>query len=309
MLSRYAQATGDTRSYDLVHLANSSVNPEARSVFRLRHTDGHMALKVDLDGVETGRPAREYKTLTQLAPAFANTPDVRLIDPVWVDRDGLALLTKFISGPTALQAATDDPTAENLTVLGRKGAQFLNVLHKAEPVKEIGYWPDWVVKRLTGLASKTGSRAPQMGTSGCRNLIRAFRKLSDTQRGTACWKTLAHGDFHGGNLIISETAATGLDMTEMRRKLGLYDAVDYLTSLDIQRPDLEEPLSDLGVHPALDESFTKTYGHPLPRDVLRCAMLGKWLILAFKITAARYAASRFQRVKLIRLQARIAHMT
>nr|WP_255596710.1 phosphotransferase [Cognatishimia sp. MH4019] len=308
-MSRYAQTTGDTRPYDLVHLANSSVNPEARSVFRLRHADGDLALKLDLDGLETDRPAREYNTLVRLAPAFAKTPHVGLIDPVWVDPDGLALLTKFVTGPTALQAATDDPTAENLTVLGRKGAQFLNVLHKAEPAEEIGYWPDWVVKRLTNLASKTGSCAPQIGASACRKLIQSFRKLSDANRRVACMKMLAHGDFHGGNLIISETAATGLDMTEIRHKLGLYDTVDYLTSLDIQRPDLEEPLSDLGVHPALDEAFTETYTHPLPRDVLRCAMLGKWLILAFKITEARHAASRFQRVKLIRLRNRLARMT
>ena len=284
------------------------MNPEARSVFRLRHTDGDLALKLDLDGAETHRPTREFDTLTRLKPAFAGTKQAALINPVWCDPENLGLITKFVSGPTALRSATEAPSGENLTLLGARGAQFLNTLHTAEPSEEIGYWPDWVLKRLTALASKTGARTPQIGADACTRLIQRFRQISNAQRGTPCLKTLAHGDFHGGNLIVAD-APTGLDMTEIRRKLGLYDAVDYLTSLDIQRPDLDTALTDMGLHPALDEAFTATYEHALPRDVLRCAMLGKWLILTFKITQARHAASRFQRVKLTRLQARIAHMT
>ncbi|MEL7213072.1 MAG: phosphotransferase [Pseudomonadota bacterium] len=307
MLSRYAEASGDDRPYDLIHLANSSVSPEARAVFRLHHRDGDLALKLDLDGEETGRPAREYQTLTRLMSAFEQNPDVALIAPVWCDPEGLALITRFVSGPTALQAAADDPTTENMTILGQKGALFLNTLHSAEPAEEIGYWPEWVIKRLMDFTFKTGPRAPQIGAERCRELIQAFRRISDNHRGTACLKTLAHGDFHGGNLVISEQAVTGLDMTEIRRKLGLYDVVDYLTSVDIQRPDLEQ-LSDLGVHPALEDAFTQVYTHPLPREVLRCAMLGKWLILTFKITRARHAAYDFQRTKLTRLLHRIGHM-
>ena len=286
---------------------NSTVNPEARSVFRLHHTDGDLALKLDLDGAETQRPRQEFETLTRLLPVFTET-DARIVEPIWYDPETIGLLTRFVSGPTALHAVTDDPSAENLALLGTNGAQFLNTLHAADLIEEIGYWPEWVLKRLTSLASKTGQRMPQIGTQACNQLIERFRQISHAQRGAACLKTLAHGDFHGGNLIIGE-APTGLDMTEMRYKLGLYDAVDYLTSLEILRPDAKTELTDLGLHPALDQAFVETYSHDLPREVLRCAMLGKWLILTFKITKARHAASSFQRAKLKRLLTRIAHMT
>lgn len=307
MLNRYARATGDRRLYDLIHLSNSSVDPEARSVFRLHHADGDLALKLDLDGAETHRATREYKTLMHLLPAFARSRNATLITPVWCDPDEIGLISTFASGPTALQSAQDDPSSDNLAVLGMKGALFLNVLHAADPVEDIGYGPDWVTQRLTTLGAKTGARAPQIGAAACAELIRTFRRISTAQRGASCQKCLAHGDFHGGNLILSEKT-TGLDLTEIRRKLGLYDAVDYLTSLDLQRPDTDGPLTDLGLHPALDTAFCESYRHPLPRDVLRCAMLGKWLILTFKVTRARHEASAFQREKLIRLQARLAHM-
>ena len=293
----------------MIQIASSDVNPEAHSVFRLHHPDGDLALKLDLDGVETGRPAREFKALTRLTPYFGKIADASVVVPVWSDPDQIGLITKFVLGPTALQSATDDPSPENLALLGADGAKFLNVLHSAEPSEDVGYWPDWVIRRLSTMSSKTGTRSPQIGVAECNRLIQRYRQISNAQRGTPCLKTLAHGDFHGGNLIVSDLGATGLDMTEICRKLGLYDVVDYLTSLDIQRRDGDGQMTDLGLHPVLDDAFMQTYRYPLPREVLRCAMLGKWLILTFKITHARHAASRLQRAKLTQLCARIAHMT
>lgn len=307
MLARYANATGDTRDYALIHLSTSNVNPEARFAFRLHHPDGDLAMKLDLDGAETLRPAREFKTLTELGPAFTGNDRAALITPIWCDTDHIGLISNFVSGSTALASATNDPSDDNLAVLGEQGALFLNALHSAEDHEEIGYWPEWVLKRLHALASKPGKRAPEIGPEDCARLIEAFRKISSGPRGTACLKTIAHGDFHGGNLIIANKA-TGLDMTELRRKLGLYDAVDYLASLDLPRSGSAQTLTDLGIHAALDEAFTTTYVRALPRPVLRCAMLGKWLILMFKISKARYAASQFQRDKLKRLQLRVSHM-
>lgn len=278
-------------------------------MFRLHHGDGDLALKLDLDGAVTGRLVREFDTLTNLRPAFERASDTALIDAVWRDPEALGLISKFVPGPTALRAAIDDPSPENLALLGRHGALFLNVLHTSEPSEEIGYGPGWVTKRLTTLACKTGARAPRIGAAACNDLIQAFREISAAQQGTICLKTRAHGDFHAGNLIVSNGIGTGLDVTEVRRKLGLYDVVDYLSSVDIQRAELDTELTDLGLHQALDDAFTDAYSCSLPRGVLRCAMLGKWLILLFKITEARFTASRFQRVKLKRLQARIAHMT
>jgi len=127
--------------------------------------------------------------------------------------------------------------------------------------------------------------------------VRRVNKVRDTH-------ATSHGDFHSENLMLGPGMTYGFDFTEARRKMAVYDIVDFL-KCDIYRDTPEAEVDSAGITKTHREMFFKGYKHRINKEVLDVSLRGRMLIDWVNITRDGHYASRAQRIQFRRMKPRL----
>ncbi|ETX28458.1 phosphotransferase [Roseivivax isoporae] len=281
-------------------LAHPPDFPDTRAVFALRYADGAAyALKLDLapGGTGAGRLAAEAAALDRLAQEFADHAALGVAVPEMLSPDGTALVTRLVPGEPAREILRRGAPAAVRADIFRRAGRWLSVLHGSAPAEKVPFWPRWMLREIDALC--TGTDLPPSCAGAVGALARTAREL--VRRPAA--KVVAHGDFHGGNLMICPGRTVALDLTEATRKLAVYDMADFL-KLDALCPADRAEIAPEGIAAAHLAAFLEGYGGEVDRDVLRFCLRARLVIE--RLRGARARATPYQRAKADALDLRLS---
>ena len=306
-LDRYQGVTGDTRPYRIAPMRASSAADRPR-LFRLSAPDRELVMKLDPRDPPSDRLRREFDQLTGLAPVFADLPDCAILAPVYLDDGGGCLVTEYVPGQTVYALVQEARTTAELADIARHAGRWLAVLHGSSAPVMASYEPDWAIRRLFELAEAKGGDAPAIDIMRCADLIFELSNRLQLVRHLPCPRVPSHGDFTGGNLILSEGRITGLDTATGNPKLSVYDIVDLLTNLDLGGPD-HGLWSDEGrADGPLLHGFLEGYGTGLAPAVLEAALLSRLAIVGFRITRREWYLHGHRRRRLRKILVRLGRI-
>ncbi|MCA1334699.1 phosphotransferase [Pseudooceanicola marinus] len=295
---RAALPGGATGRPDFLRLDGAKAPDLDRSVLRMEIGGGSFVLKLNQVPKQAGRIAEEYRALRQAARVFAPHPDLGVIEALYLSPGETFMVTRFHDVPTLLEQM--DEGADPLP-LCRQAGRWLAVLHGQSPAEEARFWPKWIFARLEELRA----RGPQAPAADFQPLIRALRRQVEGLRGCPAPRVLCHGDFHAGNLLVEEKRLLGLDLFEEKRKLAVYDMVDFLKG-DIRADAPEAEIDAGGVRRQVRAALLQGYGQPVNEDLLSFLLRAQLLIDWLHIDAARHAESPFLQGKYKRLENRLS---
>lgn len=127
--------------------------------------------------------------------------------------------------------------------------------------------------------------------------VRRVNKVRDTH-------ATSHGDFHSENLMLGPCMTYGFDFTEARRKMAVYDIVDFL-KCDIYRDTPEAEVDSAGITKTHREIFFKGYKHRIDKEVLDVSSRGRMLIDWANLKRDGHFTSREQRIQFRRMKPRL----
>lgn len=282
-----------------LRIDNSSGGALPRFVLKMDIGGRLFVLKLNREAAEDGRLAREFDGLLRLEAALADRPDLGVVHPIYLSPGGGFMVTDFNDEDTAWTRLTSgaDP-APVYTLAGR----WLAALHGQAPADEAPFWPKWIFTKLDAVQA---SGVPQARPQVFRPMLRALRRQAEGLRGRVSRRCLCHGDYHPGNLLVGMAGARGLDLSEERRKLAVYDMVDFLKA-DVQCDGPDSQVGAGGVLAPSRAAFLAGYGQEIDAELLDFCLRARLLITWIDIDRERYARSDFQRDKWARLNRRLS---
>ena len=282
-----------------VRIDNSSGGPLPRFVLKMELGERLFVLKLNGEAAHDGRMALEYDALLRLEAALADQPDLGVVHPIYLSHERGFMVTDYNDEETAWTwlISGRDPTP-----VYRLAGRWLAALHGQGPADETPFWPKWIFSRLDAVLA-TGT--PQARPQAFRPMLRALREQANALRGRLSRRCLCHGDYHPGNLLIGPEGARGLDLSEERRKLAVYDMVDFLKA-DVQCDGPEEEVGPGGTLNSSRAAFLDGYEEEVDGALLDFCLRARLLITWIDIDQEKYARSDFQRDKWTRLERRLS---
>lgn len=285
--------TGLKRSHDF---------PDQRLVLHVTTEQAEYALKIDFNSPESGRLQHEFSVLENLSTQFATHRNSQVVRPTYMSPSNLFFVTEFIDRPTALDIICNGKDDNQVAQVYRRAGAWLQDLHDCEPAEPYAFWPQWMMERIRNSSDTLKSHARH----DYQQMMNIMRSDAIHLRGQEDIRVFSHGDFHGLNLILGQGVAIGLDFTESRKKLAVYDIVDFLKA-DVFRAGSAEDLDRSGILKRNKAMFLRRYRHPINMDILdfciRGRLLRDWLLLCQQ----DHSYSEFERYKEKRLRLRLKH--
>lgn len=272
-----------------------------RQVFLVEIEDQRFALKLDLTADKTGRLKDEYEILSNLQSHFAPHGRVAIVKPVYFSPSCKFFVTEHVGRKTATEAIRGIVEDNQAAQIYRRAGEWLNVLHSFRRPTYERFWYQWMLEDLNSIISSLDVQAL---ADEYEPLIQKMHEASNKFNSVRDLKVFSNGDFHGANLIIDKGCVYGLDFTEAKEKLAVYDIVDFL-KVDVYRDGRPADVDRSGILQHNKHMFFKLYKHPINFDVLDFCIRGRLLIDWLSITRQRYAKSSFQRTKFKKFRERL----
>lgn len=301
-VEEFAKAIGTKGETAFTCIYRSAGFPDERQVFKVVIGDRHYALKVDLTADQSSRLRNEFATLLHLYDHFQHFENTRVVRPDYLSPSGLFFVTECITRPTATDTILNARDSNQAAQVYRRAGAWLHNLHSHKEQTSAEFRPQWMFDKIASLVHDT----PKATASAYSPMINMLRRHGEslTQRHDTCG--FAHGDFHGGNLLLGKGTTYGIDFSKAAERHVVYDIVDFL-KMDVFRPGTPEQLDRSGTLRSNKEMFFRQYRHPLDVDILDFCIRAQLLITWLSITAAKHADSGFQRRKFDLLHYRLEH--
>jgi len=273
--------------------------PDTRQVWRVALGPDIFALKLDYDAEADGRLAKEFQELLNLRDHFARYDKLGIATPVYLSPTGAFCVTEFLDHKTAGERPKDVENEQTRRQVHRRAGLWLHAMHEYHPLKKNEFWGNWMVQELDALLEAGEMQANPTEVKLRRALLREQVKSVNRMRDL---HATSHGDYHSENMMLGPGMTYGFDFTEARRKMAVYDIVDFL-KVDIYRDTPRDGVDSAGITATHREMFFKGYKHPINHDILDVAIRGRLLIDYAAITRKGHAAhgvqqSAFRRLKL-----------
>lgn len=291
----------DAGECDLECIYISNGLPDERQVFKLTSDKYTFALKLDTQSHKTGRLALEFNRLQVLHRHFKLIQKCDVIMPVYLSRDKTFMLTTFVDAPTAQQKLTRTTNVQKASQTFRRMGAWTHHLHAIEPHTAAQFWPGWMLKKITDPTYRQNTKAPWQL---CKSAIQSLQRDAQVLRGLDDLMVFSHGDLHGNNILIGNEITYGLDCTESKSKLAVYDIVDILTT-DILVSSDRKKIGTMGIIEENYKAFFETYKFPISFEILDFCIKSRLLISWLKISRTDYERSEPQRKRFYELQKRI----
>ncbi len=300
MVREFVDHTGLRGETQFVCIYRSANFARERQVFKVGVGDATFAMKVDLEGAKSNRLVDEFALLQKLHRHFTAYEKQKTPEPVYLSKNGDFFVVEYIDSHTASDAIKTTKNPRSVGQAYRRAGGWLHALHEFRPLTQRKIYPNWMFKTLDA-SLETGPQAPR---DTLERWVEAFRKDVAPIEERHDTRAYCHGDFHAGNLILSQGVTYGFDLTEAHEKPALYDIVDFL-KVDIFREGLDADVDHSGVTQQAKEMFFKLYRHPIDRELLDICLKGRILMDWAFITPERYTKSEFQRNKYRLLERRL----
>jgi len=236
------------------------------------------ALKIDTESPTTGRLQKEFGLLTALPRAFGRNGTSRVVRPHYLSPGNAFFVTEFIDRPTAADLIHNSQDNDQIAQIYRRAGAWLNDFHALHPTKDYGFRPRWMIQSIRELSLTV----PPHILKDSQPMAEILERTSLHLKGIAETQVFSHGDFHGQNLIVGQGEMIGLDFTEAREKLAVYDIVDFFKS-DIFRDAAPEDVDRSGILKTNKDMFFRRYRHPINMAILDLCIRGRllkdWLAL------------------------------
>ncbi|WP_126137164.1 aminoglycoside phosphotransferase family protein [Tritonibacter mobilis] len=275
--------------------------PEERQVFLIEIEGQRFALKLDLTSHKTDRLENEFDVLNRLQLHFEQHKRVSVIKPIYFSPSGKFFVTEYVGRKTATEAIRELEQDNRAGQIYRRSGEWLNVLHSFTEATHERFWYQWMFENLTSIIS---SSTPQALAEEYEPMIEQLHRDAIKIDGVSDLKVFSSGDFHGRNLIIDSGHVYGLDFTESKEKLAVYDIVDFL-KIDVFRQGKSSDIDRSGILKYNKKMFFKLYRHPINMDVLDFSIRARLLIDWMSITRERYSKTKFQRTKFEKFRERL----
>ncbi|WP_170427360.1 aminoglycoside phosphotransferase family protein [Ruegeria arenilitoris] len=289
---------GPMTGYDCIYRSHAFA--DTRSVVVLHTSSQAFALKIDTTSPSTERLKNEFELLSALHQHFDGNETSRVVRPVYLSQGGEFLVTEYIDRPTAVDLIYNSADDNQVAQVYRRAGSWLNDLHARHPPTRYAFKPRWMTDSLSELIQAV----PRDIANQSRAMVDEMLAEGARLKGTEDLRVFSHGDFHGQNLIVGQGKTIGLDFTEARDKLAVYDIVDFLKA-DIFRETVASEVDRSGILRRNKEMFFRLYRHPINHEILdyciRGRLLKDWLFL-HQIT---HTCSAFERDRRSRLWARL----
>lgn len=252
--------------------------PDSRLVLKITTGIESFALKIDNNSPTTGRLRDEFSLLTDLHQHFENNPSSQVIRPIYLSPSETFFVTEFINRPTAVDLIYNSKNENQVAQIFRRAGSWLNDLHDRHPPASYAFRPKWMTDSIRDLSTTVPYDIA--GTS--RKMVNVMLAEAARLKGIQDIRVFSHGDFHGQNLIVGQGKTIGLDFTESREKLAVYDIVDFLKA-DIFRDGAGPDVDRSGILRKNKDMFFRRYRHPINMEILdyciRGRLLKDWLAL------------------------------
>lgn len=271
--------------------------PDTRMVLRITGSNQHFALKIDTASPETGRLQGEVDLLTRLTHALEKHKASQVVRPCYMSPRGMFFVTEFIDRPTCVDVIHNSTDNNQVAQIYRRAGAWLHDLHSVQPPKEYGFRPRWMTDSINALLAEV----PHHIRKECQPMSEKLERDALLLKGIPETQVFSHGDFHGQNLLVGQGEMIGLDFTEAREKLAVYDIVDFLKA-DIFRDATPSAVDRSGILKHNKDMFFRRYRHPIHMGILdfciRARLLKDWLSLwHIKHVCSIYEADRRQRLE------------
>lgn len=274
--------------------------PNSRLVLKVQTEPATYALKIDTESPDTGRLRDEFDLLTKLNIHFEDNPTTQVIRPVYLSDTNSFFVTEFIDRPTAVDLIYNSTDDDQVAQVFRRAGSWLNDLHSRQLPVSYAFRPKWMTDSISDLLDAV----PYEISDQSRRWVNIMFAEAARLKGVEDIRVFSHGDFHGQNLIIGQGKTIGLDFTEAREKLAVYDIVDFLKA-DIFREGGASDVDRSGILKKNKDMFFRRYKHPLNTEILdfciRGRLLKDWLFLHQR----RHDCSEFEEHKRERLGIRL----
>jgi thiamine kinase-like enzyme len=241
-------------------------------VLRIKGKQQDFALKIDTLSPASGRLQREFELLTELSQQFLQFETSRVVHPYYLSPGGMFFVSEFIDRPTAVDVIHNSKDDDQVARIYRRAGAWLHDLHSCRPATEYAFRPRWMTDAINELLQ---SVPPHIRATG-GHMAEILEKSALHLKGIPDTRVFSHGDFHGQNLIVGKGEMIGLDFTEMREKLAVYDIVDFLKS-DIFRDAKPSDVDRSGILKLNKDMFFRRYRHPIHMGILDFCIRGRLL--------------------------------
>ncbi|WP_207383743.1 aminoglycoside phosphotransferase family protein [Ruegeria denitrificans] len=270
------QPVGPVENVECVYRSHGF--PDTRLVLKVTTKTTSFALKIDRDSPTTGRLRDEFGLLADLHRHFDNNPSSQVIRPIYLSPTEAFFVTEYIDRPTAVDLIYNSQNEDQVAQVFRRAGSWLHDLHSSQPPLSYAFRPKWMTDSIRELIGAV----PRDVADQSRKMVNVMFAEAARLKGTEDLRVFSHGDFHGQNLIVGQGKTIGLDFTESREKLAVYDIVDFLKA-DIFRPGTVSDVDRSGILKRNKDMFFRLYRHPINHDILdyciRGRLLKDWLAL------------------------------
>ena len=274
--------------------------PDSRLVLRVETEARDYALKLDTESPETGRLRNEFELLGELSNYFEENKSSRIVRPIYFSPTQTFLVTEFIDRPTAVDLIYNSKNDDQVAQIFRRAGSWLNDLHGFRASVNYAFRPRWMTESIRDLSKSV----PDSIARNSQIMVNTMNAEAARLRGIPDIRVFSHGDFHGLNLIVGQGKTIGLDFTEAREKLAVYDIVDFLKA-DIFRDGPASDVDRSGILRRNKEMFLRLYRHPINIDILDFCIRGRLLKDWLRLCQPDHTCSDFEKHMRARLELRL----
>lgn len=305
MANTYAEAFArhclDTPVSRIQSIYRSHAFPESRLVWKIETPERDYALKIDTLSPDSGRLSKEFDILSKLHDYFRRTGSDRVVKPVYLAPTDEFMVTEFVDRPTAVDIIYNSKDDKQVAQIYRRAGGWLHRLHGFQDHRDYAFRPRWMMDSVTDLVGNVPPHIRELS----QPMVTAFLVEAENLRNRPDLRVFSHGDFHGLNLIIGQGTAIGLDFTEARDKLAVYDIVDFLKA-DIFRDGQDADIDRSGILKKNKEMFFRQYRHQIDMDILDCCLRGRMLKDWLRLWQTDFSCSGYEERKRDRLEHRLS---
>ena len=180
------------------------------------HEDGaKFTFKFQVRPSNTAEMVRQFEWNQRLFSDFPKSDEIGTLEPVLLDEEGHASLTKYVEGTTLSSAARKlEGDKEGQNELLRRTGLWLDAFHRMQIDERRVFHPKYTVGFYQGirndiLAGRTQVATKELFLRGIDHLETIAPQFEGRQTVSA----VQHGDFHSRNVVVSDQKIIGIDLT------------------------------------------------------------------------------------------------
>ncbi|MEP3846731.1 MAG: phosphotransferase [Paracoccaceae bacterium] len=217
--------------WSMKRLARRDDDKISRISLLAAHEDGaKFTFKYQIRPSNTDEMVRQFEWNQRLFADFPKSDEIGTLEPVLLDEDGHASLTKYIEGSTLSSAAQklgEDKEGQN--ELLRRTGLWLDAFHRLQVDEHRVFHPKYTVGFYQGirndiLAGRTQVATKELFLRGIDHLETIAPQYENRQTVSA----VQHGDFHSRNVVVSDQKIIGIDLTSTKPGPVGYDIARLL---------------------------------------------------------------------------------